>query len=127
MAYSGGRAFHPGGVEEIAAVRESLAMDDMVSSVNVGAGVHARAAIGKSSVPGNDGSFDIAIAVQHVMENLLQPGQWRLASNVIGGTNLLLGNQRECSAHGFRGVMESRFQRDLRVMQPVGIQLHFGA
>lgn len=27
-----------------------------------------------ASVPGNNGGLDIAVAVQHVMENLLQPG-----------------------------------------------------
>src|ERR1022692_2847700 len=128
MAYSGGSRLHPGKVEEITAVRESLlAMDDMVSSVNAGAGVRARADRKTPSVSGNDGGLDIAVAVQHVMENLLQPGQGRLASNVIGGTNLFLRDQRERSAHGLRSVMEGRFQRDLRVMQPVGIELYLGS
>src|SRR5579864_7555300 len=81
----------------------------------------------KSSVPGNDGGLDIAIAVQHVMKNLLQPGQWRLAGNVIGRTDFLFRNQSEGSAHGFRRVVEGRLQRDFRVVQPVGVELHLGA
>src|SRR5580692_2522405 len=78
------------------------------------------------SVPRDDRGLDIAVAVQHVMENLLQPGKWRFAGNVIGRTNLLFGDQREGSAHSLRSVMESRFQRDLRIMQPVSVELHFG-
>ena len=48
-----------------------------------------------ASVPGDDGGLDIAVAVQHVAQDLLQPRQRRLAGDVVGRTNLLLGNQSE--------------------------------
>src|SRR5580692_10375960 len=79
------------------------------------------------SVPRDDRGLDIAVAVQHVMENLLQPGKWRFAGNVIGRSNLLFGDQREGSAHSLRRVMEGGFQRDLRIVQPVGVELYFRA
>src|SRR5579863_9408325 len=92
-------------------------MDDMVSSVPR-----------KSrSMPGNNGGLDIAATIQHVMQNLLQPGERCFASDVVGRTNLLLSNQRERFAHRLRRVMKSRFERDFRVVQPIGIELNFGA
>src|SRR5271156_6341465 len=78
-------------------------------------------------VTGDNGGLDVAVAVQHVAENLLQPREWRLAGNVVRGTNLLLSNQCKRLAHGLRGVMERGLERDFGIVQPVGIELHLGA
>src|SRR5271169_3321676 len=79
----------------------------------------------RQSVPRDYRSFDVAPAVQHVAEDLLQARQRGFASNVIGGANLLGGDQAEGPAHGFRRVMERGLERDLGIMQTVGIELHF--
>src|SRR5579871_1552671 len=61
--------------------------------------------INNSSVSRNNRSLDIAASVQHVAENLLQPRQGRLAGNVVGGADLLGGDQAKGPAHRFRRVM----------------------
>src|SRR6266849_8282373 len=78
-------------------------------------------------VPGDDRGLDIPVAVQHVAEHIVQTRKGRFAGNVVGATNFLLGNQTKGPAHRLRGVVESRFQSDFRVMQAVGVQLHLGS
>src|SRR5438552_16643891 len=95
-------------------------MVDMVSSVPW---CYARSVL----VPGNDRRFDIAVSVQHVAKNLLQTRKRRFAGNVIGGTNFLLRNQRKRLTHGFRSMVESCLERDFRIMETIGIQLHLSA
>ena len=77
------------------------------------------------SVAGNYGGFDIASAVQHVAENLLQARQGRLAGDVVGRTNLFCRDQSECPANCFRRVVECSFQRDFGIVQAIGLELHF--
>src|SRR5258708_2470898 len=61
------------------------------------------------SMTRNDGRLDIAVAIQHVAEHLLQPGERRFSGDVIGRPNLLLRNQGERLAHRLRRVMKSSF------------------
>src|SRR5689334_23796410 len=70
----------------------------------------------------DDGRFDVAVAVQHVTKHVLQARKRLLAGDVIRALDLLLGDQRERLAHRFRGVVERRLDRDLGVMQAVGIE-----
>src|ERR1035437_3173055 len=77
------------------------------------------------SMAGDDCGFDVATPVQHVTQNLLQTRQWRFPGNVVGGTNLLGRDQSEGPANCFRRVVERCFQRDLGVVQAVGLKLHF--
>ncbi len=41
----------------------------------------------------NDGGLDVAVAVQHVLQNLLQPRKRRFARNVVGRSNLFFRDQ----------------------------------
>src|SRR5258708_25910602 len=79
------------------------------------------------SMPGDDGGLDVAAAVQHVAEHLLQTRQWSLPGDVVGGTNLFRCYQSESAAHGFGSVMERSLERDLRIVQPVRVELDLGA
>src|SRR5216684_741240 len=79
------------------------------------------------SVAGNDGRFDVAAAVQHVAKDLLEARQRGFAGDVVGGANLFGGDQAEGAAHGFRRVMKCGLERDLRIVQAIGIELDFGA
>src|SRR3974390_2358525 len=77
-------------------------------------------------VPRNNGGLDIAAAVEHVTQHVVQTRQRRLARNVVGAAHLPLGNQAERPANGFGRVVEGRFQRNLGVVQAIGIQLDLG-
>src|SRR5579872_3814738 len=79
----------------------------------------------RESVAGDDCGFDVAAAVQHVTQNLLQARQWRLPGNVVGGPNLLGRDQSKGPANCFRRVVERGFQSDFGIVQAVGFQLHF--
>src|SRR5438067_9353326 len=72
----------------------------------------------------DDGRLDISIPVLHVTKHMLQPRQGGLAGDVVSRTNFLFRNQCESTAHGFRRVMECCLERNLRIMQTVGVQLH---
>ncbi len=74
---------------------------------------------------GDDCGFDVAAAVQHVTQNLLQARQRRLPGNVVGGTNLLGRDQSEGPANRFRRVVERGFQSDFGIVQAIGFELHF--
>src|SRR5579862_213034 len=76
---------------------------------------------------GDDCGFDVAAAVQHVAQNLLEARQRRLSGDVVGGANLFGRDQSEGPANCFRRVVERRFQCDFGVMQAIGFELHFGA
>src|SRR5579871_6898728 len=78
-------------------------------------------------MPGYDRSLDVTVAIEHVAQNLLQPGEWRLAGNVIGRSNLLFRNQCERLTHGLGGVVERSLERDLRVVQAIGIKSDLGS
>src|SRR5579872_1057898 len=79
------------------------------------------------SVAGDDCGFDVAAAVQHVSQNLLQARQWRLPGDIVGGTNLLGRDQSEGSANGFGSVMERGLESHLGIVQAIGVELHFGS
>src|ERR1700758_572526 len=80
-----------------------------------------------ASVAGDDCGLDVATAVQHVPQNLLQARQRSLSGNVVGGANLFCRDQSECAANRFRRVVEGRLQRDLGIVQAIGLELHFGS
>ena len=63
--------------------------------------------------PRDNGRLDVAVAVQHVPQDLLQPRERGLAGDVIGALNFPFANQREGFAHRLRRVMEGGLQRDL--------------
>jgi hypothetical protein len=46
----------------------------------------------------NDGGLDVAVAVEHVAQHVMQARQWRFAGNVIGAANLLFCDQRKRAA-----------------------------
>ena len=95
MAYSGGRLLHPG---EIDGGRDSvLVVDDIRPSRSSDQALVTRLYPGKHarSVPRNDRRLDISVAIEHVAQDLLQPGERRLSGNVVGRTNLFLRDQRE--------------------------------
>src|SRR5262249_50098469 len=79
------------------------------------------------SVAGYDGGLDLAPTVQHLLQDLFQFGERRLAGHVIVALDFLLGNQSEGAAHRLRRVMERGLQGELRIMHAVGVKLHFGA
>src|SRR5579864_3959432 len=79
------------------------------------------------SVAGDDRGLNVAPAVQHVPQNLLQARQRRLSGDVVGGANLFGRDQSEGSANRFWRVVERRFQRDFGVVQAIGLELHFGS
>src|SRR5512146_256874 len=79
------------------------------------------------SMAGDDCGFDVAVAVAHVTEHLLQSRERRFTGYVIIGADLALGDEREGAANGFRCVMERRFQRDLRVVETLGVEVDLGA
>src|SRR5258708_7834087 len=83
-------------------------------------------ALPAGSVPRNNGGLYIAISVEHWTQHPPQSRQGGFAGYVIGRTNFLFCNQRERTAYGFRGMVESCFERDFRVMQAIGIELHLG-
>ena len=76
---------------------------------------------------GDDCGFDVAAAVQHVAQNLLQARQRRLSGDVVGGANLFCRDQAEGAANCFRRVVERCFQSDFGVVQAIGLELHFGS
>src|SRR5215471_5458699 len=78
------------------------------------------------SMAGNYRRLDVASAIQHMAENLLQARQGRLAGDVVGRTNLLCRDQAKCSADSFRCVMERCLEGDLGVVQAIRFQLHLG-
>ena len=76
---------------------------------------------------GDDGGLDVAAAVEHAAQDVLQTRKRSLPGNVVGGTNFLGGDQAKGAAHGFGRVVERGLERDLGVVQAVGIDLDFGA
>src|SRR4029077_10245818 len=76
---------------------------------------------------GDDCGFDVAAAVQHVAQDLLQARERCLSGNVVCWSNLFCGDQAKGAADSFRRVMEGGLERDLGIVQAVGIELYFGA
>ena len=76
---------------------------------------------------GDDCGFDVAAAVQHVAQNLLEARQRRLSGDVVGGANLFCRDQSEGPANRFWSVVERRFQGDFGVVQAIGLELHLGS
>ena len=79
------------------------------------------------SDPGDNRGLDIAVPVQHVPQHIMQPRKRSFPGDVVRAAYLLLGDQSESAAHRLRRMVESRFQRDFRIVQAVGVQLHLGA
>ena len=75
---------------------------------------------------GDDGGFDVSSAVEHVAQNFLQTGERGFAGDVVGGADFFGRDQAEGAADGFRRVMERGLERNLGIVQTVGIELHFG-
>src|SRR5271168_2144213 len=78
-------------------------------------------------VSGNDGGLNVAAAIQHVPQHLLQTGERRFSGDVFSRANLLLGNQAERFAYRVRRVMECRLQSDLGIVQTIGVEFDFHA
>src|SRR5437868_14998301 len=116
MAYSGGRLAQPDRVEEAGIGRDSRLAMEVIASVCPGRFL--------ASVSGNNGGLDVAVAVQHVPQYIMQARERSFAGNVIRASHLLLGNQSESASHRLGSVMERRLQGNFRIMQPIGIQLH---
>src|SRR5215472_14472352 len=53
-------------------------------------------------------------------------GEWSFAGDVVGALDLILRNQSKSLANHFWSVMEGRLQRDLGIVQELGIEFHFG-
>src|SRR5271169_6245595 len=117
IAYSGGSTLQPEAVAPgcVTKVRLSVGADDM------GCGSP------RALLPRDNRSLDVAVAVQHVTQDMLQTRQWRLTSDVVRAFDFLLRNQRECFAHGLRSVMESGLQREFVIVQPLGIKRDLGS
>src|SRR5512143_3155092 len=75
----------------------------------------------------DDGRLDVAVAIQHVAEYVMQPGEWRRSGDVVGTAHFLFRDQPERAAHGFRRVMERGLEGDLGIMQPLRVELNLGA
>ena len=69
MRYDSGSAFHPSGMDVLL-----VRITDM-------------------SVAGYDGRLDLAPAVQHLLQHLLQLGERRLAGNVVRALHVFFRNQ----------------------------------
>src|SRR5580700_1798925 len=54
----------------------------------------------------DDRGFNVAVAIQHVTQHMLQSRERRLSGNVVRTLNLLFRNQGEGFADRFRRVME---------------------
>src|SRR5947199_4140823 len=78
-------------------------------------------------MPRYDRCLNSSVTLQHMPENLLQASKRCFTSNVIGGANFLFRDQIECPTHCLRSMVEGGFQRDLRIVQAVGIKLDLGA
>src|SRR3977135_4450487 len=81
----------------------------------------------RQSVAGNNGGLDVATAVQHVAQHVLQARQRSLSGDVVGGTNFFRRNQSEGATDGLGRVVKRRLQGDLRIMQAVGIKLNLSS
>ncbi len=79
------------------------------------------------SVTRDNGRLDVAVTIQHVLQHVLQTRQWRFPSDVVVALNFAFGDQGKCLADTFRRVMERCLERDFRIVQPLGIEFHFGA
>src|SRR5438552_17811083 len=112
MAYSGGSARHPGASLAALDWDPLLAMDDIKLRFPV---------VKCGLMPGDDGSLNIAVAVQHVVQHLLQARQWRFSRNVVVAPDFAFRDQGKGPPHRLRSVMERGFQRDLGVVQAVGV------
>src|SRR5664280_75036 len=77
-----------------------------------------------TSMSRNDRGLDLATALYHHLEYLRQSRQRHFARDVVGALDLPLRDQRERLSYHLRRVMERRLQRDLRVVQPLGVELH---
>src|SRR5919201_5680424 len=113
MAYSGGSAFQPGAsfADAPACSREPLLAREGIGYVPL-----TELPV---LVPGNNGRLDIAVAVQHVSQHMLQAREGRFARDVIIAANLFLRDQRERPAHCFGRVMERGLQRYFRIVKPL--------
>src|ERR1700678_2611008 len=112
MAYSGGSTLH---AEESGVIGEWL----VAVVIKLFTGKHGWHYPGLMAR--DNRGFDIPVAVQHVAQYVVKSRQGRFAGNVMSANHLLLRDQTKGPAHRFRGVMKSRFQSDLRVVQAVGI------
>ena len=70
----------------------------------------------------DDGRLDVAVAIEHVPQYLLQARQRRFAGDVVGPLDLVLADQGERFAHRLRRVMERGLQRQLVIVQALRIQ-----
>src|SRR5690348_10696078 len=97
MAYSAGNARQPGASLAASDWDTLLAMD----------GITLRFPVVKCAlVSGDDGGLDVAVAVQHVVQHLLQARERRFPGNVVVAPNLAFGNQGEGPPHRLRRVVE---------------------
>jgi len=60
----------------------------------------------------DNGRFNVAVAVEHVSQNVMQSRQRSLTRDVIRTPHFPLSNQTERAANGLGRVMEGRFQRN---------------
>src|SRR5260370_39462173 len=81
----------------------------------------------RRSVAGNNRGLDVASAVQHMAQHVLQARQGSLSGDVVGGTNLFRRNESEGSPDSLGRMVKRRLQGDLGIVQAVGIPLHLGA
>src|SRR5437660_11698845 len=97
-------------------------MDDIISSVSRDSDPgrdhpskipFPRISESRSSMAGNDSGLDVAVAIKHVSENLLQSRERRFAGNLIMGTTFLFRNDPERPSNGIRAVMERCIQSNL--------------
>src|SRR5215510_15633578 len=76
---------------------------------------------------GNNGGLDLIAALQHLLQDLLQLGEWRFSGNVISTLDFFLSNQCKRFADAFGSVMERRLKCELRIVQAIGVQFNFCA
>src|ERR1700756_1265325 len=103
MASSGGSLLQPASGIDAGTGRDSLVAMKVIASLYPG-----RSSL--RSVSWNDGGLDVAVAVEHVPQHVMQARKWRFAGDVIGAADLLFGDQRKRAAHRFGGVMERSLQ-----------------
>src|ERR1700704_5164550 len=60
-------------------------------------------------VSGNNRGLDVAVAVQHVPQYVMQARERSFARDVVRAANFSLGDQSECTADSLRSVMERGF------------------
>src|SRR5581483_2282903 len=79
------------------------------------------------SVPGDDCGLDLSALFHHRFEHLRQSRERNFPGDVVRCLDLFFRNQGERLAHGLRRMMERGFQRDLGIVQALGVELHLGS